>query len=89
MGEGGDMTWDEMVKIEPTLQSLYERAKKTDGSGKHFCANGIFYDEYKPLITSLVGFDARDEQLGTVECYDRAYQKIWSALPPCKDCLCM
>lgn len=83
------MTWKDMVEIEPELQEMFGYAKSLDGSEKNFCANRIFYDELKPAIENLVGWGARNSLLKSKKCYDKAYNKIWKALPPCKDCGCL
>ena len=83
------MTWKEIIKIEPALAALLKEAKKVDGRDKQFCANAVWYKNFKPRLVHLVGFDARNQELNSSEVYDIAYQKIYQVLPPCKECLCL
>ncbi|KUK52543.1 MAG: hypothetical protein XD78_1902 [Desulfotomaculum sp. 46_296] len=79
------MTFNELTKIEPRLEQLYQEARQIDGSGKHFCANHIWYEEFKPRLLSMVGTGAARAELRTVEAYNCAYRRIYEALPDCGD----
>jgi hypothetical protein len=92
------MTWREMVKLEPRLGALLREAQKVDGSDPHFCANDVWYGYeggcyagrgLKRQLCQLVGWYARRPELRGCDCYDVAYMKIYDALPPCRDCLCL
>lgn len=85
------ITWERIIQIQPRLEKMYERAKKVDGSDEHFCANHVWYGEYKQEICDLVGWQAKSNNpiIKTSKAYDIAYDKIYAVLPPCKDCNCM
>ncbi|WHH60415.1 hypothetical protein [Petroclostridium sp. X23] len=75
------------MKIEPELQSLYNRALLYRGSKCHdFCANRVWYGKggLKQKLCTLVGFDANKPELVNSEAYDIAYRKIYNALPTYK-----
>lgn len=84
------MTWSEIVKIAPELEELLTFAGwVSDPGGPHFCANRIWYGLFKPRLLEMVGWESKIEMLGTTEAYDLAYEKIYAALPHCRDCGCM
>jgi hypothetical protein len=37
----------------------------------------------------LVGFEADNPVLRTMGAYDAAYDKLYGALPDCRNCICM
>lgn len=82
--------WREIIKTEPRLARILARAKdvKDDGSAKSFCANRIWYEEFKPELIWLVGFESSHAALRTTKHYDVAYEKIYEALPACRGCIC-
>lgn len=86
-----NITWKLLVELEPRLGEMLKRAKSVNGEDKHFCANAVWFDEFKPELCTLVGWDASgfDLRLHTERAYDIAYNKIYDVLPPCKDCLCL
>jgi hypothetical protein len=85
------ITWDLLTELEPRLLQLYREAKAIKATGRHFCANRVWYSQFKPELIYLVGWYARgqDPRIGTDEAYDLATRKIYNALPPCKDCACI
>lgn len=83
------MTWAEIITIEPYLETMRKDAAAIDGSDEHFCANERWYGDFKPRVCALVGWDAADGRLAFDQAYDVAYQTIYDALPPCKNCGCM
>ena len=85
------MTWAEIIKIEPALESLYDEAKavRDEGSGDSFCANLIWYEQFKPRLVRLAGWDARKSELRSTEAYDLAYRKIYDPIPACRGCGCL
>jgi hypothetical protein len=89
------ITWEEMTRLEPRLETLYRRVCTIkDPGGSAFCANACWYGygghpSLKEPMTHLVGFDARNPQLRTMEAYNLAYQKLYSALPDCRNCMCL
>lgn len=84
------LTLEQIVAIEPKVRYLIDEAKAVDGSGERFCANELWYGpgHLKEAVCRLVGWDAKDSRLTSCEAYDVAYQAVYDALPPCKDCLC-
>ena len=84
------MNFSELTKIEPRLKQLYNKARQVDGSEANFCANRVWYEEFKPQLLNLVGQGAARPELQTVEAYDVAYKKIYRALPNCGEgCSCI
>jgi hypothetical protein len=84
------LTFDEICRIEPSVLHLYNRAKaiKDDKRQRSFCANDIWLDHLKPLLMHLVGWSAGKAELRTSQAYDLAYDKIYGALPNCRNCFC-
>jgi len=87
-------TWKALVKTEPRLAVLLKEAQGVDGSGHHFCANRVWYQRQglKDRLCRLVGWDVKGRGiplLATEGAYDVAYDKIYAALPDCRDCVCM
>lgn len=60
-----------------------------DGRAEHFCANNVWYEHFKPRLFPLVGWECRNPEIRTQEAWDLAYETIYEALPPCRDCLCL
>jgi hypothetical protein len=86
-------TWDGLVAIEPRLNQLLDEATHADSSTPHFCAVAAWYGYndgigFKGRMYRLVGFRAHDSRLQTMQAYEIATQKIYSALPPCRGCAC-
>jgi hypothetical protein len=87
-------TWNELIKLEPLLAGLLEHAKrvKDDPTRTSFCANDVWYGVLKPELVSLVGWASPNPSghvLASSKAYSVAYQKIYDALPPCRNCLCL
>lgn len=87
------MTWDQMTKIEPKLGQLLEEIQsiKDDQSQVSFCANDHFHGgdpSLKERMCELVGWDAAQKELRTSEIYDLAREKLYNALPDCRNCGC-
>ncbi|MHB8084260.1 MAG: hypothetical protein ACYDHZ_00340 [Dehalococcoidia bacterium] len=86
------MNWNKLKKLEPRLQVLYEKAKKVDsGSDEHFCANDIWFRQFKPELSLLVGWYRENPptELQTEISYDIAYQTIYDQLTGCRRCGCL
>jgi len=83
------LTWPQLVELEPALLDLYRAAQAVDGRDAHFCANRVWYDSFKPRLLALAGWEARQPALKMQEAYDLAYETIYAALPPCRDCQCL
>jgi len=83
------MTFKQMTAIEPELRDLLREARQVKARGESFCANKIWYRDFKPRLLRLVGWEARQFQLRTSSAYDIAYTRIYNALPNCKNCGCL
>jgi hypothetical protein len=69
---------------------LLDEAKSVKARRRNFCANTVWYSQFKPRLLWLVGWERRDKHpvLSSAEAYDLAYETIYQALPDCKRCLC-
>jgi hypothetical protein len=92
------MTWSQMVAVEPALGSLLAEIRKVkdDKTKPAFCANAWWYGYgsradcgFKARFIYLVGFHATKKELRTMEAYSFAYNKLYSALPDCRNCQCL
>jgi hypothetical protein len=90
-----EITFDEIVALEPELQRLRNEARaiRDDGSKSGFCANAIWYGHgeyeglgFKPRLKCLVGWKRREgpEVLKSSEAYYVAYRTIYKELPDCR-----
>ena len=85
-----EQRWEVLVEIEPFLEGLREQARAVaDEGGDHFCANTVWYNELKPQLVDLVGFEASKKQLRSMGAYDLAYDVVYNELPSCRNCACM
>jgi len=75
-----ELTFEEIMTIEPKLRSLYEEAKHHP-MRKGYCPTMTWYREYKPRLVRLVGWSAKKEELRSHTAYDTAYEAISEALP--------
>ena len=83
---------------EPRLIDLLIEAACTvdDPNEERFCANDVFFGYYNPRnsikrrLTNLVGWYAKDARpaLRTEQAYDAVYERIYDALPDCRNCGC-
>lgn len=87
------------VVWEPRLIDVFVRAASVidDGTEPYFCANEVFFGYHNPraslkrAILPLAGWYAADDvhiKLRTEEAYDVVYERIYEALPNCRDCAC-
>jgi hypothetical protein len=86
------LTFENMAAVYPELQNMREEARRVDGSDPHFCANAVWYSDFKPRVLRLVGFEAprnAPDWMTTPDAYDVAYQTIYNELPYCRDCACL
>ncbi len=86
------VTWDDMVKECPELGTMRDEARKVDGSDPHFCANDVWYEQFKPRLLSMVGFEALPSVpnwMTTSRAYEIAYSTIYNELPDCRQCGCL
>jgi Meiotically Up-regulated Gene 113 (MUG113) protein len=88
------------VILEPRLIEVFVRAASVvdDGSAPYFCANETFFGygdaraSIKHAIVELVGWSApwsSHSDLKTEAAYDTVYERIYEALPDCRDCGCV
>jgi hypothetical protein len=81
--------FEELCEIEPLLKRLYHKVRQVKDTGEGaFCANAIWYRQFKPELIHLVGYHARHPALRTTEAYDVSYQFLYNQLPDCRDCGC-
>jgi hypothetical protein len=87
------LTWELMVEIEPRLNALWlEACTVSSKYKKHFCANSFWYgygspeQGFKGRVSKLAGFDAANPKLRGMDAYSIAYEKIYKALPDCRNC---
>lgn len=84
-----EQMWNNIVDKEPLLAALREEASAVkDEGGDHFCANTVWYQDFKPTLTQLVGFEASKKSLRSMLAYDIAYQTVYNELPACRNCTC-
>lgn len=85
-------TYAELVRVEGALLELHAEASAIydDGRNHSFCANTVWYRQFKSQLMSLVGWDSQvpDDRFHTSEAYSAAYQTIYNALPDCRGCMC-
>ncbi len=84
-----ELTWTELIAIEPRLEALRAEVAAVDGSDAHFCANRIWYQHFKPRLLGLVGWECERDELRSEQPRDVAYDTIYGELPPCQDCACL
>lgn len=84
------ITWKRICELSPLMLRLYEQAKavKDDKRKKRFCANGIWYDHFKPYMVNHVGWQSPIPELQSSAAYSITYDKIYNALPNCRNCFC-
>ena len=89
---GETLTWQLLTEREPRLAQLLKEAKAVSAHGDaNFCANQVWYREFKPRLLRLVGWLARtdDAIIRGCEAYDIAYRTVYSVLPACRNCGCL
>lgn len=90
------VTWEELVRLEPALESLRSKASAVrDTGGRSFCANRVWFGSadrvaLKAQLDELVGWGVRwgDAVLRSKAAYDVAYDRIYNELPACRNCMC-
>lgn len=78
------LTFDDLVKLEPRLQALYQRAQRFDPDAGN-CYINAWYREFKPVLVRLVGWESKHPNItvrGT-RAYNLAYQTILEAMSRC------
>lgn len=92
MLEKNDSMWDTLIAEQPQLSLLLGIAESYSKRSRNFCANRIFQRLLKPFIYKMVGWGAPKESselMRSSEAYMIASNKIFSALPNCKNCGCL
>ena len=91
-------TWDRLVTLEPRLADLAAAiAAEHDEGGPVYCANRAWYGRrrgaawlpgFKERLNRLVGWYAEGDhpELRTMEAHGLAYNRLYSALPDCREC---
>lgn len=80
---GNLVTWEELIKIEPRLEKLLNKAQRYHlTAGADFCPiNAWFNEGLKEELTGLVGWYGEKEEISGAAHYDIAHRKIFGALP--------
>lgn len=88
---GGEISWDELVDLEPDLDQMLEVARTLQPGGRRWCSNEIWGAVLKPRLLQLVGWSClrRNPALRSHEAYSTAYHRIYDALPACYGCSCL
>ena len=90
--DGGDISWDELVDLEPDLHWMLEaiRLIRRPKAPASFCANRLWYGVFKQRLMQMVGWSCRRKNaaLRSSAAYDCAYHKLYDALPDCRNCGC-
>lgn len=92
MNQIKQVTWSELTKIEPRLITLLADVKAVrDPGSASFCANEIWYDQFRERVSNLAGWCAenRDPRIASSAAYDIVYQTLYELLPPCRNCMCL
>ncbi len=86
-----NITWATLVAEEPRLLDLYNFAASVQGADTSFCANTVWQHDIKPILSTLVGWDALtdNEILCSAAAYELALSVIYDELPACKNCGCL
>ena len=88
-----NITWDKLVDAEPRLDLLLHEIEQIedDRENPSFCANLIWYREYKHQFVKLVGkyAEGNDPILYSHIAYELAYKKLYDSLPDCRNCGCL
>jgi len=87
-----NLTFGKLARLQPDLLQILNDALKIDSSDDpHFCAETIFYRQFKPRLKEFVGFNAstKNELLLSSRAYEIVLQTIHDALPDCRDCGCL
>jgi len=97
------LTWARLVKLEPRLQVLAERARqmRDDKSTPTYCATHRWIGcanrdvcekcrgGLKSELVRLVGWRRQTGPLSSSAAYDTAYEHVYSLLSDCRSCSCL
>lgn len=80
-----------LCEIEPALRRLASDIwAKQDPGREVWCANWVWYKEFKPRLKMIVGWDATNPELRTRLAWDSAYRVLYDAVPGgCRNCGCV
>ena len=89
-------SFEDYVRMDPRIGELLKEAQAIKAiPGERFCANRTWYGNagepgLKGKMVHLVGEcrSAGPRELQTSVAYDTVYERIYSALPDCRDCCC-
>lgn len=85
-----NIRWEDLCRLEPELLELWSEANgvKDTGRRKTFCAYDYFGKNIADRLTELLGpWNEREIQvLNSIKSLDLAKDKIFDALPPCRNC---
>lgn len=97
-GRSGAEQFAALVAIEPRLNDLLDAARQYAWESRDSevaCANARWHGGgrwqrhgLKDRLTTLVGYEAENQLLGTEDAYEVACDHIYAALPDCRNCLC-
>lgn len=82
------LSWEVIIAIDPFFDDLLCEIQGIRAD-ENFCANGIWFETYKPAIVRRIGWYAPNyapEILKTERAYEIAYRKLYNALPDCQNC---
>ena len=84
-------SFSDLVALDSRIGDLLKEAQSVKRvRGKFFCANAVWYGEFRCRVRDIVG-NWREEgpsELQTSKAYDVVYKTIYRALPDCrKNCL--
>ncbi|MDR1704222.1 MAG: hypothetical protein LBS19_06010 [Clostridiales bacterium] len=69
----------ELRELEKEILEYAEQNRHT----KNFCANHIWYGNFKIRLCKLVGWSAKDKRLNSEKAYDAVYDYLYNLLPDC------
>jgi len=89
--ESSRIDWKRICKLNPLVLSLYLQAKavRDNKRKRRFCANNSWDQNFKPFLVHQVGWMSNIPELKTQQAYRLACDKIYSALPDCRNCFCV
>jgi hypothetical protein len=85
------LSWPMLAALEPALADLLHAARNADShrSTDSFCSIWFWHGgDLKQQMLQLVGHERPDFHpiLGTSAAYDLAYDTLFAAIPPCRNC---
>jgi hypothetical protein len=77
------VSWDELVELEPLLETLLERVRLAGAGGRIFTDVDRVFGPLRNELAALIGFAGRHHRhpvLGSVGAYEVAYWKLYDAV---------